>query len=552
MLNFFLSLLLLADAPTPAAQAFAAQDTPPPLVLPKAVTMNRQARILDWAEAIEQFGKHPIPSPDFEDAYVAGLDGASSVAASERTAPPRARARTPLEAAIRTGDIGQVVTALSAGEQPSGAAIELPHASTMGSGSALHLAAALGLSSAVELLLWGVACHGQGAAGAAGEKKQVRAVLESQSTMGFTPLLVAAGSGHTAVVALLLRRGADIEARTDDKRTALMLAAYCGYTEMAALLLDQGASTKPHNDYGCTALILACYTGHTTTAALCLDAGANIEFKHVNGSTALLLAAQNGHTDTVAWLLRRGAEVEARSNKKHTALTLAARNGHTSTALMLLNKGADGTAANVKGCTALISAARQGHVDMCRALLAHGLGIEDKDHSGWVPLHYAAYGGHPEVVAVLLKAGADPLAESTMGDLPLDVAELKGQTDVAALLTAGMVRSSPRAPRDTRPADGGRGRGAAGPKVPKREGREREGREREGREHKGSEHKGREHKGSGSPRGILRVGLQGEKQHVVPARADVPTLPSYTLTAAGAAKHEAVAAGEPPPGYSEV
>ena len=60
---------------------------------------------------------------------------------------------------------------------------------------------------------------------------------------GFTPLLVAVQFGHTEVCQLLLDKGkANIEETTPfDERTALILAAIKGHASTVALLLSKGA-----------------------------------------------------------------------------------------------------------------------------------------------------------------------------------------------------------------------------------------------------------------------------------------------------------------------
>ena len=66
---------------------------------------------------------------------------------------------------------------------------------------------------------------------------------------------------YTGTVELLLNRGADIEAKTNDGLTGLILALSEGHTETAALLIDKGADiTVTHN--GKTAFILAKEKGY--------------------------------------------------------------------------------------------------------------------------------------------------------------------------------------------------------------------------------------------------------------------------------------------------
>ena len=71
---------------------------------------------------------------------------------------------------------------------------------------------------------------------------------------GSTLLATAALMGHTEVVALLLERGADVNARSRDGGTALHAAAFLGRVQTVKLLLEKGADTTLRNGMGSTAI----------------------------------------------------------------------------------------------------------------------------------------------------------------------------------------------------------------------------------------------------------------------------------------------------------
>ena len=48
--------------------------------------------------------------------------------------------------------------------------------------------------------------------------------IECLDKDNYTPLLIAASTGHTAVVKLLLKRGANLEAKNKQDKTAIFLA----------------------------------------------------------------------------------------------------------------------------------------------------------------------------------------------------------------------------------------------------------------------------------------------------------------------------------------
>src|SRR5216683_2410991 len=60
----------------------------------------------------------------------------------------------------------------------------------------------------------------------------------------YTPLILAAKNGGAAVMEPLLKAGADVNTQTSNGTTALMLAASSGSTDAVTLLIDRGADLK--------------------------------------------------------------------------------------------------------------------------------------------------------------------------------------------------------------------------------------------------------------------------------------------------------------------
>lgn len=78
---------------------------------------------------------------------------------------------------------------------------------------------------------------------------------------GWTPLHYAAAGPQTQAVALLLERGAVIDARAPNGNTPLMMAAMYGTEDTVKLLLAHGADPRLRNARGLTAVDLAHATG---------------------------------------------------------------------------------------------------------------------------------------------------------------------------------------------------------------------------------------------------------------------------------------------------
>lgn len=83
---------------------------------------------------------------------------------------------------------------------------------------------------------------------------------------GWTPLHYAASGPEPKLLALLLDKGADINAPSPNRTTPLMMAARYGATEGAQLLLSRGADVALRNDLGLSAVDFARTAGRDSLA----------------------------------------------------------------------------------------------------------------------------------------------------------------------------------------------------------------------------------------------------------------------------------------------
>ena len=71
-----------------------------------------------------------------------------------------------------------------------------------------------------------------------------------KDTYGQTPLGLAAGQGHEAVVKLLLEKGAELESKDSEGWTPLSWAAEKGHEAVVKLLLENGAELEAKDSVG--------------------------------------------------------------------------------------------------------------------------------------------------------------------------------------------------------------------------------------------------------------------------------------------------------------
>ena len=142
---------------------------------------------------------------------------------------------------------------------------------------------------------------------------------------GETPLAAAARAGSVPAVALLLERTVDLNAAdTVQKTTPLMWAAVEGHTDVVDLLLKAGADpnrqghitsltertiNSDHPTGGFTALMFAARQGDEATVRRLAAGKANLNLKNGDGATAMMIAIYNDRFDMAATLAELGADV---------------------------------------------------------------------------------------------------------------------------------------------------------------------------------------------------------------------------------------------------
>ena len=135
-----------------------------------------------------------------------------------------------------------------------------------------------------------------------------------------TPLHLAAGYAKSALIAVLLDAGADIEAREDylDRTPIHMAAAFNADAGAVALLVERGADMWARDKYGETILHVAAGHGQRAVVELLLDLGMAIDAVDDWDNTPLHKAAWNRGTETAELLVARGADRAARTKHGHT------------------------------------------------------------------------------------------------------------------------------------------------------------------------------------------------------------------------------------------
>jgi ankyrin repeat protein len=274
-------------------------------------------------------------------------------------------------------------------------------------------------------------------------------LLNARGPEGSTPFMYAALYCDTATLRSLLQLGADPNKVNDANATALMWVARD--LSKTRLLVEHGADVNAKSSNRRTPLMIAARRpGAAPIVKYLLDHGAspNPNAKPVSESSPLMEALTAGDEETVKLLIRRGADPKATAE---WGLAMAATTG--------CSKGFERVAARITDkdvfTMGLGLSVVLGDLKSTRLMLDRGADVNAVDPFGRTPLMYAAISDTlpVEVVRLLIERGADVNAGSKhtragdAGLTVLDIARLNGQTPVVELLVNHGARGSDQPPR---------------------------------------------------------------------------------------------------------
>jgi ankyrin repeat protein len=167
------------------------------------------------------------------------------------------------------------------------------------------------------------------------------APTNDETSKGFTPLHLAAKSGHLDIAKLLIEQGgADMDASGRNQLTPLHLASHYNRENVLIYLLEKGAPPRASADNGYTPLHIAAKKNHLNIAAGLLQYGADPNARSNQGFAPLHLASKEGHTDMVSMLLQHNADPDSSSDNGLTPMHLCSQEDRVHTGHVLLAFGA--------------------------------------------------------------------------------------------------------------------------------------------------------------------------------------------------------------------
>jgi ankyrin repeat protein len=251
-------------------------------------------------------------------------------------------------------------------------------------------------------------------------------------------LLKAAVTANNYKLAVyLLDKGASLPQEEMDY--AMLTVAQEGYGEMLALLLKNGGKVDARSAWGNTPLLRAVPYNRVSSAAMLLKSGADVNAKNELLNTPLHMAAARNLTGMATLLIDNGARINAINEDGNTPLHQAVR--HTAsmdTIKLLLSKKAKINVKNGEGMTVLHLLALQNPESKIQPRTSHrdnaGANDEDQSVASWQRPYGRYFEGanRTEAIKLLVDNGADLNIKDKDGDTPLEL-EMKYSKDAEFL-----------------------------------------------------------------------------------------------------------------------
>ena len=243
---------------------------------------------------------------------------------------------------------------------------------------------------------------------------------------GFSAIHLASKGGHLAAMAMLIDRGADVNARAGNDATPLHCAAEMDKPEALALLLSRGADLHAVANVDDTVLHYAALNGRLAATKLLVAKGADVHAKNTIGLTPWEDAKQADKgrcacQDPSAreWTMVGAFLAHVMPLSAEARVAFAQRANERPAAAVLHDAAELGNA-----------------VDLVRILEGGRCDLDAKDYDGSAAIHAAAEGGHANAVSLLLDWKCDVHAENNYKDTALHLAARAGLVPIVRLLVA--------------------------------------------------------------------------------------------------------------------
>jgi ankyrin repeat protein len=262
--------------------------------------------------------------------------------------------------------------------------------------------------------------------------------VENMDSSGRTPLMYSVIGNRGKACKLLVKFGADINARDDQGNTPLIWACCRGTRDSLKELLKMGAEVASIDNEGRTAIHWATKLKRMDCLELLLRCAYRVVVnkKDEEQLTALHWAVMCDNAGHAHALIKSQADPTVGDGEGRTPLHYAVSRGAMSCMHLLLEQARMvANQPDTLGRTPLHAACNEGSDEVIALLISTpGIDVNAADQRLTTPLHWAAVVNRPDVCSALLKAGARLMARDAAGLSPLHYATERGHLDCANIM----------------------------------------------------------------------------------------------------------------------
>jgi len=271
--------------------------------------------------------------------------------------------------------------------------------------------------------------------------------VNARDSIDYSPLLqaVIGGSRHSAratIVQSLIDNGAIFESGEKDK--ALVQAAFNGSVEIVKMMIKFGANVNAADKYHRSPLFAAVTSNRFEPEIVqsLTDSGAIWEPQ--DRDEALFKAAKAGSLDVIKILITNGADVNLRDKNQSTTILEAVKGSkphRAQTVQYLMDHGAK--LESQEWDEVLLEAAGRGCVEVVNIAIKNGANVNVRDKDQSTPLIEAIFhngGDNTELVKILCSNGADVHLKDRWNESPMSrvkgnrILKKKSKEDIVQIL----------------------------------------------------------------------------------------------------------------------